>query len=264
MENCVSCKVAFFTKVEEEREDSLVLLNDGDGFFLLDERRRSLSPSTCKEERLPHVGPEICWRKECVKKPLQWHKQGRGSESDAGVVHGVVKVEQRWVLVQAAAGPPCAPPSSSAASTVDCGEVCVCRGEARRTCLETTCCVRQRRARWVGRGQDQAEGLATNFARRRRGCADCDQAGGGGDQTGRLGAAGTKLDEGVERLETGPSAWIMGTTRARGGRRGDELLEEGDGASSWRRGAAQAFGGRRRHGLLEDGDGASSWRMGTA
>ena len=81
-------KVALFTKVEEEREDSLVLLDDGDVFLLLDdagnERRRSSSPSTCKEERLPHVGPEICWSKECVKKPLERQKQGRGSESDAG------------------------------------------------------------------------------------------------------------------------------------------------------------------------------------
>ncbi|XP_044376165.1 uncharacterized protein [Triticum aestivum] len=116
-------------------------------------------------------------------------------------------------------------------------------------------------------GSDEPGGLGaarTKLRGWRRGCAGCDQAGGGGDQTGHLGAAGTKLDEGVERLETGPSAWIMGTTRARGGRRGGELLEEGDGASSWRRAAARAFGGRRRHRLLEDGDGASSWRMGTA
>ncbi|XP_037441248.1 uncharacterized protein LOC119309326 [Triticum dicoccoides] len=117
-------KVALFTKAEEEREDSLLLLDGGDGFLLLDdagdEHRRSSSPSTCKEERLPHVEPQICWSKECVKKPLQRQKQGRGSESDAGVVHGVVEAEQRCVLVQAAAAPPCASPSSSAASTMDC------------------------------------------------------------------------------------------------------------------------------------------------
>ena len=101
----VACSKDFFTEVEEEQAER------GQGGLLLpdngcNERRRSSSPSTCKEERLPHVEPQICWSKECVKKPLQRQKQGRGSESDAGVVHGAVEAEQRCVLVQAAAAPP--------------------------------------------------------------------------------------------------------------------------------------------------------------
>ena len=107
---------------------------------------------------------------------------------------------------------------------------CCARGEARRTCLETTCCVVTSQVGWARRGPSWGGG---------------DQAGRGGDQAE---AEATKL-----------GAWARG--RAPGN--GAERLDDADDACSWRRGTAQASGGRRRHELLEEDDGTSSWRMGT-
>ncbi|KAF7001574.1 hypothetical protein CFC21_017222 [Triticum aestivum] len=82
-------------------------------------------PRPVRRSAYPQIGPEMC----------SSSSRGRGGRRRGGglvfealeVVRGIMDARQLRVPIQAAASPPCAPPWSSAASTANCGDVCVCR-----------------------------------------------------------------------------------------------------------------------------------------
>ncbi|XP_044457333.1 uncharacterized protein [Triticum aestivum] len=81
-------------------------------------------PRPVRRSAYPQIGPEMC----------SSSSRGRGGRRRGGglvfealeVVRGIMDARQLRVPIQAAASPPCAPPWSSAASTANCGDVCVC------------------------------------------------------------------------------------------------------------------------------------------